>query len=82
MSDDYRRCINEFDVDGLAKLFLMSSSLQLANWVSMKKSHPTIHKKDLAIKNSTMAHLLGYYDNDIYNKEKKSFSEIGRTYLY
>lgn len=82
MLEDYHRCINEYDVEGLAKLFFMSSSLQLANWVSMKKSHPTIHKKDLAIKNSTMAHLLGYDNDDNNNGGKNTLMKLGTTYLY
>ena len=38
MSDDYKSYINNFDVDGLAKLLQSSSSQQMTNWVSMKKA--------------------------------------------
>lgn len=37
ISGDYRNCINNYDVEGLAKILLMSSSCQLTNWLSMKK---------------------------------------------
>jgi len=37
MSDEYRRCINDYDVSGLAQLFLSSSSQQITNWISLKK---------------------------------------------
>lgn len=62
MSEEYRKCINENDIEGLAKLFLYSSSLQIANWVSEKKSRPVIRRKDLAPKNAELAELVGYKD--------------------
>ena len=70
MSEEYRRCINEDDVEGLAKLFFYSSSLQLANWVSLMKTHPRIHKKDYQINNKEMAEMLEY--EDIITSEEKN----------
>ncbi|MBR3211317.1 MAG: Fic family protein [Bacilli bacterium] len=57
MCDEYHRCINENDVEALAKLFFYSSSLQLENWVSFLKSHPKFHKKDIGGNNDEMAEL-------------------------
>jgi len=37
VSDKYRRCIENFDYEGLAKIMADSSSQLLSNWVSMKK---------------------------------------------
>ena len=80
MSEEYRKCINNNDEEGLAKLFFYSSSLQIANWVSMKKSHPRIHKKDLRIDNSDMANI-GEFDEARETEEKnKSFGM--NTFLF
>lgn len=62
MSEEYRKCISENDIEGLAKLFLYSSSLTIANWVSEKKSRPVIRRKDLFPKNAELAELVGYDD--------------------
>lgn len=57
MSEEYKRCINDSDVEGLARLLFYSSSLQVANWVSFKKAHLKIHKKDIGGNNSEMAEI-------------------------
>ena len=40
MSQEYKQCINDYDVDGLARMLLMSSSQQITNWISMMKLRP------------------------------------------
>ena len=72
MSDEYRRCINESDIEGLAKLFVYSSSLQIANWVSMKKAHPNLNARETA-DNSELATLIEFEDADKDSKKNKSF---------
>ena len=80
MSEEYRKCINEFDVDGLAKLFVYSSSLQMANWVSEKKASPIMRKKDIYPKNQELAELVGYDDmEDECDKKNKVF---GKNFLF
>ena len=55
MAHDYRDCINNYDVEGLTKMLLNSSSQQITNWVSTKINHPIIHKKNIGMKNSKLA---------------------------
>ena len=62
MSEEYRRCINENDADGLARLLFYSSSLQITNWVSEKKARPVIRRKDIHPDNKQLAELVGYDD--------------------
>lgn len=38
VSDDYRRCIEQFDYESLAKIMADSSSQLLSNWISMKRA--------------------------------------------
>lgn len=38
MSDEYKKFINDFDVDGLAKYLMASSSQLLTNWIGLVKS--------------------------------------------
>lgn len=71
MSDEYKRCINESDVEGLARLFFYSSSLQVVNWVSFKKAHLKIHKKDIGGNNSEMAEIDEFEDAGATNKKRK-----------
>ena len=65
MRDDYLKCINNYDVEGLAKLFFMSSSIQLANWVSMKKNQPRLHRRDIELDNSDIFCRAGRFSKSI-----------------
>lgn len=38
MTDEYKKYINNFDYEGLAKMMLSSSSQLLSNWMSMRKA--------------------------------------------
>ena len=71
MSDEYKRCINESDVEGLARLLFYSSSLLVTNWVSFKKAHLKIHKKDIGGNNSEMAEIDGFEAAGETNKKIK-----------
>jgi Fic family protein len=62
MSEEYRKCINDNNVEGLARLFVYSSALQMTNWVSEKKARPVIRRKDIYPKNAELAELVGYDD--------------------
>lgn len=46
MSDEYKKCINDYDVSGLAYLLLSSSSQHITNWISLKKCGFTFDKID------------------------------------
>jgi hypothetical protein len=63
MSDDYKECINNFDVDGLTKLLINSSSQQIVNWVSFIKLGLSIKKKEINPDNSKLAVIDGYSDS-------------------
>ena len=71
MSEEYRKCINENDVDGLARLLVISSSLQITNWVSMKKTKLNVNKKEYSSDNDQLAELIEFED-DSTNSEKKN----------
>jgi fido (protein-threonine AMPylation protein) len=60
MSKDYKRCINDFDVEALTKLFLNSSSQQITNWVSLNKVGMSIDESEISPDNSQLAKLDGY----------------------
>ena len=72
MSDDYKKCINSFDVDGLTKLLMMSSSQQLTNWVSLYKSGLYVKKKDIRPDNSKLAELEEFADDSKKYSKKKN----------
>ena len=46
MSKEYKKYINDFDVDGFTKMLLISSSQQIANWVSMMKVGTSVKKNE------------------------------------
>ena len=71
MSEEYRKCINENDVEGLARLLVISSSLQITNWVSMKKTNLNVNKKEYSSDNDQLAELIEF-DDDSTSSEKKN----------
>ena len=75
MSDEYKQCINNNDVEGLAKILFYSLSLQIANWVSLKKAHPKLHKRDLSVSNSELAELLDFDENGDSGEKNKLFGK-------
>jgi len=66
MSDDYKNCINENDVNGLTKMMLASTSQQASNWMSMQRTH----LKDDYVNNDVMAEIVGYDDLEEEPKKK------------
>ena len=81
MSEEYKKCIDDYDIEGLAKLFFYSSSLQLANWISEKTARSTIHKKDIQPSNDQLAELVGYEDNQDDGDKKNKIFGIGSFLL-
>lgn len=69
MSDDYRSFINNYDIDGLTKMLLSSSSQQMTNWMSMKKGKTLPRKENIS--NEFLANL-STYDTEIEAKSKKT----------
>jgi hypothetical protein len=55
MSDDYKKFINEFDVDGLAKYLMSSSSQLLTSWIGLVKSGLKVSKSSLNPSNENLA---------------------------
>lgn len=64
MSNDYKKFINDFNVEGLTQLLVNSSSQQMANWVSIEKGGLSIKKSDISPDNSKLAELYGYKTDD------------------
>lgn len=60
MSDDYKECINNFDVDGLTKIMLTSTSQQASNWMSLQRAT----RNEDFVNNDVMAEIVGYDDID------------------
>ena len=70
LADDYRKCINDYDVEGLAKMLFNSSSLQIANWVSIKKVNTSISRRDINPDNSRLAAILGHEEENTTGRNK------------
>lgn len=65
MSKEYKKAIDQNDVEGLTQMFLASSSQQMVNWVSMVKAGLKVKKSEISPDNSVLAELEGYRDDDI-----------------
>ena len=57
MSEDYKKYINTFDIEGLTKLLMISSSQQLTNWISLYKAGLYIRKDSIHPENEKLAEL-------------------------
>ena len=66
VSNEYKKMINENDVDGLAFIFSLSSSQQSVEWATANKVGSEIH-----VDNSKLAELEGYDTNEISNSDKQ-----------
>lgn len=74
MAEDYCKCIDNYDVDGLAKILYYISSVQIANWVSEKKAGADTSRKYVSPNNQKLASLVGYEDaSDTTNQAKKPY---------
>lgn len=66
VSNEYKKMINENDVDGLAFIFSLSSSQQSVEWATANKVGSEIH-----VDNSKLAELEGYDTNETSNSDKQ-----------
>ena len=66
MSDDYKQCINNNDIDGLTRMLLISTSQQASNWMSMQR----MNQNEDSIDNDAMAEIMGYDEIDDKPKQK------------
>ena len=82
MAQEYRDCINNYDVEGLAKLLFYSSSVQMANWVSEKKTGSVIPSKRNLPNNEQLAELLGYEETGDEGKGSKGNKSFGKKFLF
>jgi len=57
MSSYYKKCINTFDIDGLASMLLTSSSQQMTNWVSFNKGDISLSKREINPQNEKLAEI-------------------------
>ena len=69
MGPEYRELINNYDVEGLTKMLLNSSSQQITNWVSVKKNHPLL-RKNSNISNADLAKIVEDTNDNENNKKK------------
>ena len=70
MSDDYKKLINSNDIEGFTQMLLISSSLQMVNWVSINKAVYTMKENEIALDNSLSAELDYQYEDKDMNKAK------------
>lgn len=57
MSDEYKKYIDEFDVEGFSKYLLGNSSQQLTNWTSLATAGITVNKKNKNPSNEKLAEM-------------------------
>lgn len=57
MSDDYKRLIDNNDIEGMAKFLMASSSQQLTNWTALAKAGIKVNKNNLNPKNEKLAEI-------------------------
>ena len=80
MSRDYKKYINDYDVDGLTQMLVNSSSQQMANWVSMNKAGISVKKSQISPDNSKLAALDGYQSED--DKKKNLLKKIDSMMIF
>ncbi len=76
MSQEYKKCIDEYDIDGLSRLLFYSSSQTLANWISEKTAHSSLRRRDAQPTNNQLAELVGYDDNENIDEKKSKVFEF------
>ena len=64
MSEDYKNFINNYDVEGLTKFLMMSSSQQLTTWISLCKAGLPIRKNSIHPDNDKLAELEEFADDE------------------
>ena len=57
MSDEYKKYIDDFDVDGFAKYLFGNSSQQLTNWTSLVTAGLRVNKSNMNPKNEKLAEM-------------------------
>lgn len=57
MSDDYKKYIDNYDVEGMAKFLMASSSQQLTNWTALAKAGIKVNKSNINPKNEKLAEI-------------------------
>lgn len=71
MSSEYKNLINVYDVEGLTKLLISSSSQQLTNWISLEKAGLQVKKSEVSPKNEKLAELELFSDKKENCKKKR-----------
>jgi len=80
MSRDYKKYINDYDVDSLTQMLVNSSSQQMANWVSMNKAGISVKRSQISPDNSKLAALDGYQSDD--DKKKNLLKKIDSMMIF
>lgn len=57
LSQDYKKAIDDYDVEGLAKMFLSSSDHELTDWISYKRTKLSLQKNGI-IPNNKLAEFI------------------------
>lgn len=74
MSEDYKNCINNFDVEGFAKILANSHSLQMTTWISQAKANIYMDNSDM--NNSFLARLEDYNSEEFYFDKKNTYTKV------
>ena len=71
MSAEYKKLINNYDVDSLCNMFFASSSQLMTNWISLIKGGISVNRSNIKIDNKRAAKIVEFIDID--TKTKKRF---------
>lgn len=71
MSAEYKKLINNYDVDSLCNMFFASASQLMTNWISLIKGGISINRSNIKIDNKRAAKIVEFIDIDA--KTKKRF---------
>lgn len=70
MSPEYKKYINDFDIDSLSHMFSASSSQLMTNWISLIKGGMSFNKNEINVDNSVVAEIDGFVNLDEGKKRK------------
>lgn len=70
MSAEYKKYINNYDIDALSNMFLASSSQLMTNWISFIKGGISVNRNNIDINKNWAAKITKFDDIDLKNKKR------------
>lgn len=70
MSAEYKKYINNYDIDALSNMFLASSSQLMTNWISFIKGGISVNRNNIDINKNWAAKITKFDDIDSKNKKR------------